>query len=422
VTTPVSRPPLSTPPRHADIAIIGAGAAGIAAARRSLARGLSVAVLEARDRVGGRAVTALLGGRGIDLGAHWLHAGPINPLVALGLARGERLRRAPQNGHVVRHGRSGSRADRVAYGTAFDRADRAFSAGARREEDRAVADVLPPLGRWGRAVAATHALVSGRPLREVSLKDFPSLEYGQNYFVSGGYGAYLARLAVGLPIALGTAVRQVDLTDAGVALRTDVGSVTARAVIVTAPVPVLGAGAIRFEPGLPGEVAAAIDAFLPGVYEHVVLNWPNSPFRGPDRLAKIIGTRADYGLLTNIDGGPIHFLELDYATVRRNRAGRPGLARFARRFLMETFGARAAARLRVMHVTDWLADPWARCSWAVVAPGRFRDRATLKTPVRERIWFAGEATSHEQWGTAGGAFAEGTRAADEVADQLASSG
>lgn len=415
---PVSRPLLSCPPRQADVAIIGAGAAGIAAARRCQARGLTVAVLEARDRVGGRAVTALLGGRAVDLGAHWLHAGPINPLVRLGFARGERLRRAPGDGHVVVGGRFGSRSDRAAYGHGFDKADRAFTAAARDDADRALADALPPLGRWRGAVAATHALVSGRPLREVSLKDFPSMEYGDNFFIRGGYGAYLARLATGLPIALGTAVGRVGLTPQGVALETGAATVEARAVIVTVPTPVLRAGAVRFEPGLSDDVADAIGAFLPGTYEHVVLNWPNSPFRGPDRLAKIIGSRSSYGLLTNIDGGPTHFLELDHATVRGNVAGRAGLARLARRFLMQAFGTRAIARLRVLHVTDWGTDPWAGCSWAVVAPGRYRDRAILKRPVAGRIWFAGEATSRAQWGTAGGAFAEGTRAANEVADRL----
>src|SRR4051812_50158563 len=80
--------PFSEPPREADVAIVGAGAAGIAAARRCLAAGLAVAVIEARARVGGRAVTTLLKGHPVDLGAHWLHSGPINPLV--------RLRHAPR--------------------------------------------------------------------------------------------------------------------------------------------------------------------------------------------------------------------------------------------------------------------------------------------------------------------------------------
>ena len=68
----------------ADVAVVGAGAAGIGAARRLLGMGLSVVVLEARPRIGGRALTVALRGHPVDLGAHWLHEGPINPLVKLG--------------------------------------------------------------------------------------------------------------------------------------------------------------------------------------------------------------------------------------------------------------------------------------------------------------------------------------------------
>ncbi|MBN6819174.1 NAD(P)-binding protein, partial [Methylobacterium organophilum] len=117
-------------PEHPEVLVIGAGAAGIGAARTLAARGVSVAVLEARDRVGGRALTVSLRGHALDLGAHWLHAGPINPLVALGRARGERLRRAAQESHVWVGGRPGRADDVRANGRAFDRADRAMTRGA----------------------------------------------------------------------------------------------------------------------------------------------------------------------------------------------------------------------------------------------------------------------------------------------------
>ncbi len=124
------RPPLADPPREADVAVIGAGSAGIAATRRLLRRGLTVAVVEARERVGGRAVTIGIKGHSVDLGAHWLHAGPINPLVSLGRERGERLRRAPQEGHLFVGSRPGRRGERAAFDRAFDRADRAMTAAA----------------------------------------------------------------------------------------------------------------------------------------------------------------------------------------------------------------------------------------------------------------------------------------------------
>ncbi len=418
VIEPISRPLLQRPLSNVDVAIVGAGAAGIAAARRFVAEGLSVAVLEARDRVGGRAVTAVYGGHPIDLGAHWLHAGALNPLVSLGRARGEPIRRAPAGSHIVVDGRFGGREVRDANGRAFDRVDRAFAAAARAETDSSLAAALPPLGRWRGPTASTFALVSGRPLQEVSVQDFPSAEFGDNHFIRGGYGAYLARLAAGLPIALGCPVERIDWSGRGIVLTTPQGSVAAGAVVVTAPLAVLAAGVVQFSPELPDAPAAAIAAFLPGTYEHVVLNWSDAPFKGADRLAKLVSDRASYGLMTRIDGGPFHYFELDHTSAAAlAERGPMARARLVRARLAEQFGSRALARLRVLAVTDWVGDPWSRSAWAVAPPGQASARDTLSQPVGDRIWFAGEANVRSMWGTVGGAWQAGESAAAAIASR-----
>src|SRR5215207_1023388 len=141
---PVTKPSLVPPPTgDVGVVVVGAGAAGIAAARRLLGAGLSVVVLEARNRVGGRALTVALKGHPIDLGARWLHAGPINPLVKLGRARGEPLRRAPQDGHLVIGSRMGRPAERAAFDRAFAIADGALTHAARSDTDRPAANARP---------------------------------------------------------------------------------------------------------------------------------------------------------------------------------------------------------------------------------------------------------------------------------------
>ena len=250
------------------------------------------------------------------------------------------------------------------------------------------------------------------------------MEYGDNRFIAGGYGGYLARLAQGLPIALNAPVTGIDWTgDAVRVTRADGPALTAKAVIVTIPVMVL-AGAALFTPALPAAVAAAIGGFTAGLYEHAVLHWPSCPFRGADRLASFLGgPHSVPGLLTRIDGTPFHYFELDApmaAAVDARRAGPDGVRRLVRRALAQHFGGRALHDLSIPVVSEWRHDPWSRGSWAVVPPGHAKARQTLHAPVGERIWFAGEALSRLQWGTAGGAYAEGMRAAAEVAARLQS--
>ncbi|MDB5558369.1 MAG: amine oxidase, partial [Enterovirga sp.] len=69
-------------------------------------------------------------------------------------------------------------------------------------------------------------------------------------------------------------------------------------------------------------------------------------------------------------------------------------------------------------VTDWLRDPWCLSAWSVVPPGRVAIRSAMARPVGERIWFAGEAVSQSLWGTVGGAWEEGERAALEACARL----
>ncbi len=400
-----------------DLLVIGAGPAGLAAARAAMARGLSVHVLEARPRIGGRVVTTTFAGHPVDLGAHWLHAGPINPVVALARRAGWRLRTAPQARHLFVDGRPALRGA-GAYEAAFGRADAAIGragaalAGAPDGADLPASRAMPFLGPWRRPVMAITGLVCGAPLADVSARDFASSEYADNLFAPGGFGALIARLGRGAPVTLGAAVSSIDWSGPGVRAVTPHGAVEAAKAIVTVPPVVLQQGALRFTPALPEGTGVAIAGFRPAVYEHAVLGWPDAPFEGADRIATLTGLRLPgVGMLTRLDGSALHYLELDQPV--SGGLGEPRALRarlLVRDMLGRQFAARSLARLKVLHVTDWRSDPASLSSWSSVPPGLAHIRDALAEPVAGRLAFAGEMTDHDQWGTVGGAWAQGTLA------------
>lgn len=394
-----------------DCIIVGAGAAGIAAARAFKKAGWSINVIEARARVGGRAFTTNIAGRQLDVGAHWMHMAERNPLMPLARALGFHPRPAPQTYPLYDSGERVVGAQRRAMNQGWPRLERNL----RRlgEGDASLASVLPQLGEWTDMFAFDMALYSGAPADELSARDFARMDDGGNYFLASGYGALIARLAEDLPVRLNCAARAVRVEADRVAVITSAGEISARHAIIAVPVELLKRGAIDFSPALPTDLSAAINAFQPAAYEHAILHWPNSPLHenGADQLTFFKSGRDDGAtMLACIDGGDFHYVELGGPHRAVWRDGDEQWKRaFVKEFLGRHFGA-AAGHADIVHVTDWWSDPWSRGSWSVCPPGGSSARDRLRM-FGERLRFAGEACSPTQWGTVGGAWREGARAA-----------
>ncbi|HYF09595.1 MAG TPA: FAD-dependent oxidoreductase, partial [Acetobacteraceae bacterium] len=263
-------------PSDPDALIIGAGCAGIAAARALIAGGKTCAVLEAGPRVGGRAFTdrATLG-LPVDLGATWLHLAEENPLTPFAEAFGlERLDHDTVRQRLLHLG------DRFATDAelrAFEAADDAFEdailrAVAERAEDASVADAMPRGGPWDATVAHWRgAQISAAEVERLSLRDYAaSLLGGPNLRLRAGIGALVERLAEGLPIRRNAPVARLRWGGAGVEAAGAFGTLRARAAIVTVSTGVLAAGGIVFDPPLPARHREAIQALPLGLLTKVV--------------------------------------------------------------------------------------------------------------------------------------------------------
>lgn len=404
-----------------DIAIVGAGAAGIAAARRVVAAGRRVVLLEATDRLGGRCVTDTAAfGLPFDLGAHWLHVPEKNPVVRLAARTGLDLYPAPP-GQKVRIGRRYARESEVEeYLAVVARSKRAIEDAARGKTDVSLAQALPKnLGDWQPSMEFyLGPFGCGKDFAELSVVDFVrSVERDTDAFCRQGFGTLLARLADGLPVQLSTPVTRINTqARGGIAVETAKGALQARAVIVTVSTNVLLDGKIAFAPELPKRMLDALGRLRLGSYERIALELPDNPFglaRDDLVFEKAEGKRTA-ALLANVAGSPLAYVDVAGSFGRELAAKGPReMTAFAIEWLDKLFGAAAKKAVRRTQATQWAFAPQVLGAFSAASVGGQPSRRVLMSePLRDRVYYAGEAAHETLWGTVGGAWESGERAAD----------
>lgn len=421
--------------RDADVLVLGAGIAGLAAARTLTKRGRKVLVLEARNRIGGRMWTDSSLGLPLDLGASWIHGVNGNPIAKLAKEFG--IETMPTDGeNAIEFAADGSELpdgdweemealfeeiyeevaemqaatdEDMSLQAAFDRviAIRGIS-----EED---------LRRLNYYIHLVTALEYGADAKDLSLWwwDLGEGFGGEEVIFPGGYNQITDGLANGLDIRLGEIVKRIRYGSDGVEVETSQGSYVADQAVVTFPLGVLKQSSVKFEPPLPESKQAAIQRLDMGVLNKVYLRFPevfwDEDVETISYMGKELGEWCDWLNFLPFTGAPVlmafHGGEKGFDL---ERLSDDDIVAGAMRTLRVIFGDDIPEPEGAL-ITRWGQDPFSLGAYSHVPPfASGDDHDALAEPVDDVLFFAGEATSRSHPSTVHGAYLSGVRAAEAM--------
>ena len=414
-----------TLPQSPDVVIVGAGIAGLTAAKTLMAAGKSVAVVEAAGRIGGRAYTeSQTFGVPFDHGCSWINAGDINPFKWIAKQNGFTLHNHSSAGSSYYVGSERANAEqRQAYNNGWGAVEKALTEAGQAGLDVAASSVIPADDpNTGLPQTWTGPMDWGVDFKDLSTQDWWNSEGGDpSFIVKEGLGAVVANYFADVPVALNTKVTAVDRSGPGVRVETERGTIEGKACIVTVSTGVLNAGAIRFTPDLPDWKARAIADLPMGLLAKITLQFKDT------RLGFVPNQWLDYYVPPEMPAEACYFLtwpfEFNYMVGfvggafgwELSKQGEAAAVDFALGEVVKMAGSDARKQFVKGHLTRWADNPNTLGAYAAARPGRYAARADLARPLDDKLWFAGEAVGMPYVALCNGAYQSGEEVAKAVA-------
>ena len=404
------------------IIIIGAGAAGLGAGLRLKALGVPFIILEANDRIGGRAYTdnTSLSSKW-DKGCSWFHCADINPLVDWADKLGTLYDKQDRSENALYWSESNwlDPTESTSVNLNISKRFQEIYVAAELGHDVSISDI--PINNSFEA-AVSEELVKLMCSEEthftsaIGYSDYN--DTGVNWMVTSGYGDLISRMAADAPIRINTKVSEISYQKGGVRVETSSGQLDARAVIVTTSTNVLRSGQISLPAGPAQEILELVEDVPCGTYEKIAIELEQYPFNPANNEAVWIQSYSD--------SNPIYFQispqkkPMLIAHVAGEQArelvqtGSQGMVDFAIQKLTSVFGSKINKTICGTATTSWQADPLIQGGYSYARIGAGHNRQKMIELDTGEIVFAGEAFSLPWYGTAHGAYQSGK----DVASQL----
>jgi len=412
-------------PTNPDVVIIGAGIAGIEAARTLHDKGISFIVVEANNRIGGRVYTDNdIFGVPFDTHAHWMSNPAGNPLIKYGKDNGFDVYRDPRVSKSFVGNREATKEEYQDQDKTYDLFSKRIEASSNKvtgDDD----NVRTALGEdffkrpWGYTVASNYGVWGmAQNSEDYSPRDWWNSVGGGQNFCREGYGTLVAHYGREVPVSLGTWVTEIDWSGGGVKVISSAGTINAKAAILTVSVGVLAKNRIKFTPELPLKKQEAIDGIDMGVMNYIGLQFTEDVFgfgadvyvdqqqhdeNGVGYMANMSGTNLVYSYV----GG-------DQAKALENESMDIAIA-YSLDGMKSMLGNDIEKKFIKGYATNTGKIPFWDGSYSTAKPGKQPMRAVLRQTLAKKLFFSGEACHPLQWATVNGGLNAGKKSAKDAA-------
>ncbi len=417
--------------QHTEVAIIGAGIAGLTAAKTFKNYGVPFQLLEASHRIGGRAYSEQLSENNwFDLGCSYLHNGTINPFIDL--ANKMRFPVDIKNGNLFDSSKTnyfvGGKKINLGMPNPFDRAhNNLLKTIENLQTDKALIEAMDINDPFFPVHCHLSASLNAADPDLVSSKDYEASIYeGPDYPVPKGLGNLVKKWGQNVDVCLNTKVTEINWNEPLIKLKTSKGCLSAKKVILTVSTGVLNGQDIKIKPTLPKKTLIALKNLPMGTLNKVGISFKTPFFSQKERGWYVSWPNnekieeQDIGSFQVSTDGPqnaVVFVGGRFGKWLENR-GPKAMRDYAFSKIENVFGNGCTQKIQNVITTAWASEPLTKGSYSYAIPGQSFARKELSHVIDRKIHFAGEATETNHYGTVHGAYFSGERVANEIINNL----